>query len=66
MVLLFHDLAGLDMYSEEWKQLCRKGWENDFEYFQIDRFATLGEGRYTIRYCYKTTHTECTRKTKLF
>ena len=31
--LLFHDIAGLDMNLEEWKQLCRKAWENDYEYF---------------------------------
>ena len=24
---------------EEWKQLCRNTWENDYEYLQIDRFA---------------------------
>ena len=29
IILLFHDIAGLDMNSEEWKQLCRKAWEND-------------------------------------
>ena len=30
IILLFHDIAGLDMNSEEWKQLCRKAWENDW------------------------------------
>ena len=29
IILLFHDIAGLDMNLEEWKQLCRKTWEND-------------------------------------
>ena len=29
IILLFHDVAGLDMNLEEWKQLCRKAWEND-------------------------------------
>ena len=24
IILLFHDIAGLDMISEEWKELCRK------------------------------------------
>ena len=27
------------MKVEEWKQLCRKAWENDYDYLQIDRFA---------------------------
>ena len=29
IILLFHDIAGLDMNLEEWKQLCRKAWEID-------------------------------------
>ena len=32
IILLFHDIAGLDMKLEEWKQLCRKAWENDFDF----------------------------------
>ena len=53
IILLFHDIAGLDMNLEEWKQLCRKAWENDYDYLQIDRFAKIGEGGYTIRNCNK-------------
>ena len=66
IILLFHDIAGLDMNLEEWKQLCRKAWENDYDYLQIDRFAKIGNGRYTIRNCNKTTYTECTPETKPF
>ena len=29
IVLLFHDITGLDMNLAEWKKLCRKAWEND-------------------------------------
>ena len=63
-ILFFHDIAGLDMILEEWKQLCRKAWENEYDYLQIDRFAKIGEGRYTIRICKENTNTECTPKTK--
>ena len=66
IILLFHDTAGVDMNLEEWKQLCRKAWENDYDYLQIDRFAKIGNGRYTIRNCNKTTYTECTPETKPF
>ena len=55
IILLFHDIAGLDMNLEEWKQLCRKAWERDYDYIQMDRFAKIGEGRYTIRNCNKNT-----------
>ena len=37
IILLFHDIAGLDMNLEEWKQLCRKAWKNEYDYLQIDR-----------------------------
>ena len=66
IILLFHDIAGLDMNLDEWKQLCRKAWENDYDYLQIDRFAKIGKGRYTIRNCNKTTYIECTPETKPF
>ena len=65
IILLFHDIAGLDMNLEEWKQLCRKAWENDYDYLQIDRSAKIGNGRYTIRNC-KNNYIECTPETKPF
>ena len=66
IILIFHDIAGLDMNFEEWKSLCRRSWENDYDYLQIDRFAKIGEGRYTIRNCNKTTYIECICETKPF
>ena len=66
IILLFHDIAGLDMNLEEWKELCRKAWENDYDFLQIDRFAKTGNGRNTIRNCNKTTYTECTPEKKPF
>ena len=66
IILLFHDIAGLDLNLEEWKQLCRKAWENDYDYLQIDRFVKIGQGRYTIRNCNKNTYIECTAETKPF
>ena len=66
IILLFHDIAGLDKNLEEWKQLCRKAWENDYDYLQIDRFAKIGNGRYTIRNCNKNKNIECNPETKPF
>ena len=54
------------MNLEEWKQLCRKAWENDYDYLQIDRFTKIGEVRYTIRNCIKNKYIECTPETKPF
>ena len=65
-ILIFHHIAGVDMSLEEWIQLCRKAWENDHDYLQIERLAKKGEGMYTIRNCNKSTYTECTPEMKPF
>ena len=52
---LLRDIAGLDLNLEQWNQLCRQAWENDYDYLQRDRFAKIGKGRYTIRNCNKFT-----------
>ena len=56
IILLFLDIAGLDMNLEEGKQLCRMAWENEFDYLPIDRFAKKENGRYTTRNCKKNTY----------
>ena len=66
IILSFHDISVLDMNLEEWKQLFRKTWENDYDYLRINRFAKIGEGRYTIRNCKKSTYIECTPEAKPF
>ena len=60
IILVFHDEAGLDVNLQEWKFLCRKAWDIDYDYIQVDRFAKIGEVRYTITNCNKTTFIECT------
>ena len=54
------------MILEEWRQLCAKACENDYDYLQKDRFAKLGEVRYTFGNCIITNYTECTPEMKLF
>ena len=65
-ILLFHDRAGLDINLEEWKRLCLKAREIEYEYLQTNRFAKVGEGRYTIRNCNTTTYIKSTSETKHF
>ena len=60
------DSAGLDINLQEWKQLCRKAWEEEYEYLQIDRFAKIREGKYTTKNCTKTTDIECNSETTPF
>ena len=54
------------MNLQEWKDICRKAWKNDYEYLQKDTFAKIQNGRYTFRNCNKTTYIECTTETKPF
>ena len=66
IILLFHDIPVLEANLKNWKQLCRKAWEHDYEFLPIDRFAKIGEGIYTISICNKTTYIERTLETALF
>ena len=42
IILLFHELAGLKTNIHEWKELCRKARENEYDSSQIDSFAKIG------------------------
>ena len=66
IITLVHEIAGLDMNSEEWKELCRKAWEIDYDDLQIDRFTEIRKGRCTIRKCNKNTYIEGIPETKHF
>ena len=54
------------MNLEKRKQLCRKTWEKNYEYLQIDRFAKIGKGTYTIRKGNENNYIDCTPETKAF
>ena len=54
------------MNLEEWKSLCRKAWQNDYDFLQIERFAEIGECRYTVGNCKRNTYIVCTPETKPF
>ena len=54
------------MHLDEWKQLCREAWQKDYDSLQIDRFAKIGQDRYTVRNCNKNTYKKAIPETKLF
>ena len=54
------------MNLQDWKRLCRKAWENDFDYLQEHRFEKKLEGRYNIGKCNTATDLERTTGTKHF
>ena len=42
------DIPGYDMSYDEFKQLCRKSWEEDYNYLCIDRSKKRDQGKYCI------------------
>ena len=60
------DVAGYDMNYDELKDLCRKSWEEDYNYLCIDRSKKRKKGRYCICNESKNTYLEATSQTKPF
>ena len=60
------DVAGYDMHYDEFKELCRKSWEEEYNYLCIDRSKKRDQGRYCICNESKNTYSEATPQTKPF
>ena len=54
------------MIYDEFKQLCRKTWDEDYNYLCIDRSKKRDQGRYCICNESKNTYVEFTPQTKAF
>ena len=63
---IYRDLAGYDMNNDEFKDLCRKSWEGNYNYLCIDRSKKRYQGRYCICNESKKTYIEATPQTKPF
>ena len=50
----------------EFKQLCKRLWEGDYNFLCIDRCRKKDQGRYCICNESKNTYLECTPETKHF
>ena len=59
---IYGDVAGYD----EYKELCRKSWEEDSKYLYIDRSKKRDQGKYCIYHESKNTYIEATPRTKPF
>ena len=53
IILLFHDIAGLEVYLQERTQLSHKAWDMEYENSQTNGFAKIVESRCIIRNCNK-------------
>ena len=63
---MFRDVAVYDMNYDEFKELCKKSWEEDYNYLCIDRSKKRDQGQYCIFKESKKTYIEATPKTKTF
>ena len=63
---IYRDVAGYDMSYDEFKELCRKSWEDDYNYLYIDRSKKRDQGKYCICNESKNTYLEATPQTKPF
>ena len=63
---LYRDFARYDMSYDEYKELCRKSWEENYNYLCIDRSRKRDQGRYCICNESKKTYIEATPQTEAF
>ena len=63
---IYRDVAGYDMNYDEFKDLCRKSWDEDYNYLCVDRFKKRDQGKYCIYNENKNSYIECTPETKPF
>ena len=63
---IYRDVAGYDMSYDEFKELCRKSWEEDYNYLCIDRSKKGDQGSFCICNESKNTYTKCTPQMKPF
>ena len=63
---IYRDVAGYDMTYDEFEELCRKSWDEDYNYLYIDRSKKRDQGRYCICNESKKTYIEATPQTKPF
>ena len=62
----YRAIAGYDVNYDDFKELCRKSWKEDYNYLSIDRSKKRDQGRYCICNESKNTYSECIPETKPF
>ena len=63
---IYRDVAGYDMNYDEFKELCKKSWDEDYNYLCIDRSKKRDQGKYCICNESKKTYIEATPQTEPF
>ena len=63
---IYRDVASYVTNYDEFKELCKKSWEEDYNYLYLDRFKKRDQGKYCICNESKKTYIEATPQTKPF
>ena len=62
---MFYDIGAFDMIYDEFRELCRVVWSENFNYLRIDLSKNKKEGKYRIFNESKTTYIDCIPETEL-
>ena len=63
---MYKDIGGYDMKYDEFKEMCRSSWCENFNYLCIHLNKNKNEGKYCIFNENKNTYIECTPETDPF
>ena len=63
---MYYDIGAYDMKYDEFKEMCHKAWEEEYNYLYIDMTKNKNEGRYRIFNEGKPTYIECICETNPF
>ena len=62
----YYDIGAFDMIYDEFKEMCRVGWSEKFNYLCIDKNKNKNEGKYRIFNESKNTFIECIPESEPF
>ena len=63
---MYYDIGAYDMKYDEFKEMCQKAWDEEYNYLCIDMTKNKNEGKYCIFNESKTTYIECICETEAF
>ena len=61
---MYYDIGAHDMKYDEFKEMCRKAWSEEYKYLCIDMAKNKNESKYFILSESKNTYIECICKTQ--
>ena len=64
--IMYYDIGAYDMMYDEFKEMCHKAWDEQFNYLCIDMTKNKNEGKYRIFNESKNTYIECVCETEAF